>query len=390
VIGNLRWGASGGPPEPPWKSLKGKPMYIRKIAAVAGFATGAALALAPFASADTSSDWLSSIDSLLGGAGPALAAPAVSDFQISFNGTDLFPTLGNEASATTVAGQFGLAIAFGDGASATAQGGIGNVALADGTDALAKAGSTATGATGFNYNFAEDIGNNTRDAHTTGAPDGAYAGGGSLIGNTDATLASSNNTAIDIGNNGVDTETGFPGDGGNSGAFAGDSGLIGFGHTAGNADTAYTFGNINGFGDGSAAVAGNNDSAYTNGTETGTNEGAFSGFGNFNSATADTNYTVDGQGVSATFGNGNYAIVDGPANSTATAGGSLADLSNNNFAYVEDPFGSTADSALAGGNGLTTGGNDLAEVLYTHGDASAVGNLMYDIISVFGNFHGAF
>jgi hypothetical protein len=95
VIGNLRWGASGGPPEPPWKSLKGKPMYIRKIAAVAGFATGAALALAPFASADTSSDWLSSIDSLLGGAGPALAAPAVSDFQISFNGTDLFPTLGN-------------------------------------------------------------------------------------------------------------------------------------------------------------------------------------------------------------------------------------------------------------------------------------------------------
>jgi hypothetical protein len=52
-------------------------MYIRKIAAAATFATGAALALAPFASADASSD---SIDSLLSGAASAAAAdPAALD-----------------------------------------------------------------------------------------------------------------------------------------------------------------------------------------------------------------------------------------------------------------------------------------------------------------------
>ena len=106
-----------------------------------GLGVGAAVAHTPVASADTSSDWLSSIESLLSGAVPAADPAAVTDFQISFNGTDLFSTVGNEATATTVAGQFGLAIAFGDGATANAEGGIGNYALADGTNALANAGS---------------------------------------------------------------------------------------------------------------------------------------------------------------------------------------------------------------------------------------------------------
>ena len=336
------------------------------------------------ASADTSSDWLSAVDSLFSGAAPAaLAAPAVSDLQISFNGVDLFSTVGNEATATTVAGQYGLAIAFGDGASATAEGGTGDTAFADGTDALAKAGSTALGATGFNFDSATDIGNNTRDAGTTGAPDGAYAGGGSLIGGVDSGV-STNDTAQFLGNGGVDTETGYPGDGGNSGAFAGDSALIGDGATKGSGDTAYTSGNIKGFGDGSAAVAGSNDSAYTTGTETGTNEGAFSGFGNNNSATADTNYTIDDKGVSAIDGNSNYAFVYGPDNSTADASG------GSDVAYVSDPFsGATgpADSAVAGGGGFT---NDLAEVLLAHGNATAdTANLMYDIVSLFGNFTGS-
>jgi hypothetical protein len=341
-----------------------------------GLGLGAAMAHSPVASADTSSDWLSAVDSLLSGASPAADPAAVTDFQISFNGTDLFPTLGNEATATTVAGQFGLAIAMGNGANAVAEGGTGNVAVADGTDALAKAGSTAESATGYNYNFAEDIGNNP--SSSTGAPDGAYAGGGSLIGGSDSG-ASSDNTAVDIGNNGLST---YPGDfdGGNSGAFAGDGQLIGA-SGAGNADTAYTFGNINGFGDGSAAVDGTNDSAYTNGSEVGQNEGAFAAFGNNNSATADTNYTIDQQGVSATEGNGNYAFVDGPANSTAEASG------GSDIAYVTDPFsGATgpADSAVAGGGSFT---NDLAEVLFTHGNASAdTANLLYDIVSLFGNF----
>src|SRR5271166_2013937 len=124
-----------------------------------GLGVGAAVVHSPVAAADSSTDWLSSIDSFL--TGGALPAPAAtSDFQISFNGTDLFPTAGNEATATTVAGQFGLAIAFGDGASATAEGGTGDYALADGTNALADAGSLTAGATGNNFDYAEDIGNN--------------------------------------------------------------------------------------------------------------------------------------------------------------------------------------------------------------------------------------
>jgi hypothetical protein len=345
-----------------------------------GLGIGAAWAHTPVASADTSTDWLSSVDSLLSGASPALVAPAVTDFQISFNGTDLFPTLGNEATATTVAGQFGLAIAFGNGANAIAEGGTGNYALADGTNALAMAGSTAAGATTSSYDSAVDIGNNVDPSTYPGAPDGAYAGGGSLIGGADSTGGSSHDSAYDFGNNGVDTETLT---GGNSGAFAGDGGLIGA-SGAGNGDTAYTFGNINGFGDGSASVAGNNDYSSTSGAETGTNEGAFAAFGNNNSAIADTSYTQDLSGVSATGGNGNYAYVFGPDNSTADASG------GNDIAYVSDPFsGATgpADSAVAGGGSFT---NDLAEVLLAHGNASAdTANLLYDIVSLFGHFSGS-
>jgi hypothetical protein len=368
-------------------------MYVHKLAAAAGFACGAAMALAPFASADASSDWLSSVDGFLSG---LPAAPTAINLDISFDGYTLYDGMGT-ATATTLPGQFGFAIAYGDHATAIAEGGTGNYALADGTYALAKAGSTAANATGFNYNTAEDIGNNVNPSTYPGAPDGAYAGGGSLIGNTDAagTLASSHNSAFDIGNNGVSTGP-FPpgtGDGGNSGAFAGDSGLIGYNHVAGNGDTAYTNGNLNGFGDGSAAVGGNNDFASSTGTETGTNEGAFAGFGDNNQAIADTNYTTSGDGVSATFGNGNYAYVLGPNNSTADAGGTAAHLGNNNISYVYDPFSgatATASSADAGSSGTASGNSDLAEVLLTHGNASATGaNNLYDILTPFGPIHSA-
>jgi hypothetical protein len=338
-----------------------------------GLGVGAAWAHMPVASADTSTDslsWLSGLD-----LPSALAAPSTTNLAISFDGYTLLQE-GN-ATATTVSGQFGFAIADGNGATAVAEGGTGNYALADGTDALAKAGSL-TADSGYNYDSAIDIGNNT--GPYPGAPDGAYAGGGSLIGGTDSG-ASSHDSAIDIGNNGVDTETGYPGDGGNSGAFAGDSALIGDGSTAGNGDTAYTYGNINGFGDGSAAVAGNNDYASTSGAETGTNEGAFSGFGNDNNAIADTSYTDDGAGVSATDGNGNYAYVYGPDNSEASAGDG-----NYNVAYVDDPYGTSGsvDTATAGG-----ANSDLAEVLFTHGNASATGtDYLYDIISLFGHETG--
>jgi hypothetical protein len=360
-------------------------MNLRKIAAAAGFATGAALTFAPLASADTSSDWLSSIDSLL--TGGALPAASALDYQISFNGVDLLPTTDNSATATTLPGQFGLAIASGDGAKAIAEGGTGDTAMASGTNALAEAGSTTAGATNFNFDSATDIGTNADPSTYTGAPDGAYAGGGSLIGGVDSGTGSSNDTAFDIGNDTGTNTTSGDFDGGNSGAFAGDSALIGDGATAGSGDTAYTSGNISGFGDGSAAVAGSNDSAYTTGTETGQNEGAFSGFGANNSATADANYTSDDTGVSATDGSGNYALAFGPANSGASAGGENTTTlaGNNNIAIVNDPFGSTADNAAAGSSPTAAGSSDLAEVLYTHGDASAQGgNFLYDIISPLG------
>jgi hypothetical protein len=346
-----------------------------------GLGLGAAMAHSPVASADASSDWLSSVDSFLGGLSPAAAAPV--NIDISFDGFTIYDG-GGTATATTVAGQYGLAIAEGDGAKAIAEGGTGDYALADGTDALAKAGSTAAGATTSSYDSAVDIGNNADPTTYPGAPDGAYAGAGSLIGGVDSAGGSSHDSAYDIGNNGVDTETDYPGDGGNSGAFAGDGQLIGA-SGAGNGDTAYTYGNINGFGDGSAAVDGNNDYASTSGAETGTNEGAFAAFGNNNSAIADTSYTKDFLGVSATEGNGNYAYVFGPDNSGAEASG------GSDTAYVWDPFsGATgpADSAVAGGGSFT---NDLAEVLLTHGNASAdTANLLYDIITAFGPLSGSF
>jgi hypothetical protein len=340
-----------------------------------GLGIGAAWAHTPLASADTSSDWLTSVDGLLSGAVPAADPAAVTDFQISFNGTDLFPTLGNEATATTVAGEYGLAIAFGDGADAYAAGGTGDYALASGTNALALAGSLT--ATADNFDSAVDIGNNADPSSYEGADFGAYAGGASLIGSTD-TGTNSNDTAIDIGNN---SPISFL-DGGNAGAFAGDGGLVDS-IGAGDSDTALTFGNLTGFSDGSAAVGGNSNYADASGSETGDNEGAVAGFGNNNSAIADTNYTTSLDGVHAVDGNNNYAYVDGPSNSTG-----LAFDGNGNIAYVSDPFGAVGspDSATAGG-GFS---NDLAEVLFAHGNATAdSANLLYDIVSLFGNFTGS-
>jgi hypothetical protein len=319
-------------------------MNIRRIAAAAGFATGAALAFAPLASADTPNDVASTVDGLLSGASPAPASPL--DFQISFNGQDLFPTMGNEASAYTIEGQYGLAIAYGDGAAAYAEGGTGDYALASGTNANAEAGSLDLGATGNNFDTAVDIGNNGDDAFLDNA--GAYAGNGSLQeGGTDVGT-DSNDTAYDFGNNSAGIE--------NSGAFAGY-----FTGTSGNSDTAYDIGNNSGAsGDGAYAVVGND-----------------------NTAIADTSYTITNQYTEAYGGNDNFAYVDGPTNSTGDATG------GSDVAYVDDPFGAAGspDSAVAGG-GFS---NDLAEVLFAHGNATAdTANLLYDIVSIFGNSAGSF
>jgi hypothetical protein len=358
-----------------------------------GLGIGAAWAHTPIASADTPGDAASTVDSLISGL-PA-ADPSSLDFQISFNGVDLFSTTSNEATATTVAGQFGLAIAFGDGASATAEGGTGDYALASGNDALANAGSLTEGATGNNFDIAEDIGNNTTGGG--GAPDGAYAGAGSLIGATSSAGTDSNDSAYDFGNNGLDSDALS---GGNTGAFSGDGALVGL-SGAGSGDTAYDAGNNLGFGDGPAAVDGNNNFASESGSTDGTNEGAFAAVGNNNTAIADTSYTTNGDGVFSGAGAGNYAYVFGPDNSTADAGGtttalgdSATEVGNGNIAYVWDPFASAtseASSAIAGSTDLTAGSSDLAEVLGTQGSAVADGgNLLYDIISLFGNTAGMF
>jgi hypothetical protein len=338
-----------------------------------GLGVGAVVAHSPVASADSSTDWLSSIDTLLGGILPGQAASPL-EFQISISGFDLLPKTDNLATATS--GNGDIAIAYGDGANATATGGVGNYALADGNYALASAGSL-TG-TNDNLDSAIDIGNNPDPSTLVGDPDGAYAGAGSLIGGTDSSDGiSSDDTAIDIGNNGVGSEG--PGDGGNSGAFAGDGALVG-GHGASSGDTAIDIGNNLGIGDGPTAVDGNDNYASDLGNTNGVDEGAFAAFGENNTAIADNSYTIDGNGVLAGDGNGNYAFVDGPTDTSGSAVGT------SDIAYVLDPFGKEVSSAISGYDGTTSGNYDLAAVLLTDGQALATnGNFVYDIVTALGN-----
>jgi hypothetical protein len=103
-----------------------------------GLGIGAALAATPgLASADPSTDPFSWIDQLLGG----LSVPAQTsalDMQVSIDGTDLFPTAGNTATATSDMGD--IAIAIGNGADAYAASGSGDFAFADGANSIAEAG----------------------------------------------------------------------------------------------------------------------------------------------------------------------------------------------------------------------------------------------------------
>jgi hypothetical protein len=99
-----------------------------------GLGVGVGVAHSPgVASADSSSDFLSSIDSVL--AGSALPAPSSGlDLAISYDGYPLFQE--GSASAQTTTGDYSLAIAEGDDADATAYG-TGNTAIADGDGATA-------------------------------------------------------------------------------------------------------------------------------------------------------------------------------------------------------------------------------------------------------------
>ena len=337
-----------------------------------GLGIGAAVAHAPVASADSSGDWSSTIDSLLSGASPAPATPI--DLFISFDGNTIYDG-GGSATAETTPGEFGLAIAYGDDSYASATGGTGDYALAGGTNALALAGGESTD-TGANYNTAIDIGNNADPAtYDAGIENGAFAGNADLVGSANAgTGTGSYDTAIDIGNNTNGAN------GGLDGAFAGAGGLSGgMGSGDGNNDTAIEVGNNIGRGDNSQALGGNGNYASESGGATGDFRNALAGYGNDNTAIG----TAANAQLDASGGNDNYAYLDGPANSFA-----YADGGDSNIAYVLDPFGAagSSDSAFAGGFS-----NDLAEVLFTHGNAEAdTANFLYDIVSLFGNFSGSF
>jgi hypothetical protein len=307
-----------------------------------GLGIGAVWSQTPVAAADSSGDWLSTIDSLLSGASPAAATPV--DLDISFDGYTIYDGLGS-AQAVTTTGDYSLAIAYGadayaatggtgdvaiadgSGALAWAIGGTGNVAEAVGTNANAWAGAADMITSGADYDTAIDIGNNDVPA-AYGSDVGAYAGWSNLTGSTDGGTGV-HDTAIDIGNN--------TGNGANNGAFAGAGGLVGA------------------FGDG------NNDTAID-----------------------VSNNSLEGDGSFGVGGNGDYAYVDGPANSEA-----FAAYSDSDIAYIDDPFGAIGvpDSAISG-LGYS---NDLAEVLFAHGNTiAATAPLLYDIVSLFGNFSGSF
>jgi hypothetical protein len=348
---------------------------------------GVAMAHSPVASADSSGDWLSSIDSLLSGAMPAPSSGT--DLAISFDGYS--PVQEGNAFAFTGTGNYGLAIAYGDGSSAVSGGtggsafadgtdaqafdggGIGNSAFADGSNALADAGGSLDD-TGANYDTAIDIGNN--DLPLGGFDDGAYAGNSDLIGATDGGTGSYD-TAIDIGNNTSDGSLG-----GADGSFAGAGGLTS-GSGDGNHDTAIDVGNNSGLFDGSQAVGGDGNYASESGSTTGDAEDAYAGFGgNDNTAVSDTSFTVGGDDVYAGGGSDNYAADFGPENSNAIAAGG-----DSNIAYILDPFGSTASEAYSGFGHSS----DLAAVLLTDGNAFATSaNNLYDILTAFGLESGTF
>jgi hypothetical protein len=284
-----------------------------------GLGIGAAVASTPgVASADSSTDWWSSIDSLLT-AGALPVVPSTLDYQISIDGTDLFPTAGN--SATAVSGTGDIAIAFGIGANATAEGGFGDYALADastgGIGASAVAGDTAAGATGNNFDFASATGN------------GSEALSGNELGTPDTTGSSFDFASASGGNGGID---------GPDEAIAGQ----------------------NGSGDIASAV--------------GQNVSSVSGFSkdaadpnNFDFASATGNNTTPTTDLTEALAGGN----------TEGVGGSSYDI-----ATVYDPSGTVGSDAIVGANLTTAGDYDLASVFgdALHATTATGANFLVDIL----------
>jgi hypothetical protein len=93
----------------------------------------------------------------IGAAVASTGTASADDFQISIDGFDLFSTANN--TATAVSGPGDIAIAFGAGSDAVAEGGFGDFASADSPGATALAGDEAAGATGNDFDSASATGN---------------------------------------------------------------------------------------------------------------------------------------------------------------------------------------------------------------------------------------
>src|SRR5882757_4935493 len=95
------------------KSMRSTRALTRLGLLAVGLGVGAAYASMPaIASADTSSDWLSAVDSFLSGAAPAADTTPALNLAVSYDGVSLF----QDGSATASSGTDGdFAIAYGSG-----------------------------------------------------------------------------------------------------------------------------------------------------------------------------------------------------------------------------------------------------------------------------------
>jgi len=161
---------------------------ITRLGIVAvGLGIGAALASTPgIAAADSSTDWLSSIDTLLAGGPLAAADTSATNLAISFDGL----TLLQEGTAHAYSGTDGdFAIADGAGTTATAYG-TGDYAYAEGTDSSATAGgATAASGAGGTFDSAFLYGDDSTAFSGGTAADPGTFDSAIVIGNSDVASA---------------------------------------------------------------------------------------------------------------------------------------------------------------------------------------------------------
>jgi hypothetical protein len=270
-------------------------MNLRRIASAAAFATGAALAFAPLASADNSSDVASAIDSLVSGL-PA-AATTTDYLDISYDGKTIFDNFPGALST------FGMS----DAGTAAESGVNGDFAEVYGpsTDNIAGLANDSA----------------TNDSNDIALYDGAgTTGPTSVLGQEGATIVNGTNSDAEVYGGGNATINDIPANGANdlvsnSSAFATNGGFAAV-NNDGNAPT----------------ITVSNDDAYAFGTAT--NTGAATpelGAG----TTPSVAYILDS-------GNSVAEANDTGSNLTVGYGGAAVDLANNGDAYAVNA-GSSSD-----------------------------------------------